>query len=586
MPRVYSGDNAVRKRTGDVGASEPCSFADLRLSAPILRGLESAGYVNPSPIQLAAIPLGRFGVDLIAQAKSGTGKTCVFSVIALEALDLDLELPQVLVIAPTREIALQIQSVICEIGKFLVSSSNKPLSCHAFIGGMSVSRDKQHAQHCHVVVGTPGRLQALVQSHGLLINSIRLLIADEADKLLDSSFNGFLESVLTSMPARKQVIALSATFPPAQRALLIKHMRNPKFILLNPEAPSLMGVRQFYVDIVQHGHSLQVQLQKLQVVVHTLNSVRFYQCIIFCNNRSLSRRLVDTLNDSGWPSALICGTMLQSERNAAIRALRSFELRVLVSSDLTARGLDIDRINLVINADMPQDAETYMHRVGRTGRFGSYGIAVSLLLPDELAWLTQKAAEFEFEFEQLPEEIPDELYAYELESTEDQTAMKKLELIHQAALLTREQNLQNVQHEEDEQSQQPLHKEEQVRTEDAGVQPAATEPCFSEASQMIATYTSTQSHHGYPQPSWNHSQDSSQHYEVSKPQYCYNHELQHGRACNNFQVPLHASPHPQLRAQQYWSSHYVSLPRPQFVSQPSFVVPGGKPNHDYCQYHR
>ena len=141
-----------------MGTKEPCSFSDLRLSPDILQGLEAAGYVSPSPIQLAAIPLGRFGVDLIAQAKSGTGKTCVFDVIALESLNLNVRQPQVLIVAPTREIANQIQSVISRIGKYMVDQDQNPLSCHTFIGGMPLNKDKKNADSCQIVIGTPGTL--------------------------------------------------------------------------------------------------------------------------------------------------------------------------------------------------------------------------------------------------------------------------------------------------------------------------------------------------------------------------------------------------------------------------------------------
>ena len=344
MPRVA----APRARTDDVTQRDPCSFSDLRLSAPILQGLQAAGFVTPSPIQLAAIPLGRFGVDLIAQAKSGTGKTCVFSVIALEAVNVELRHPQVLICAPTREIAQQIQTVVSQIAQFIRSSLDQVLSVHAFIGGMPIKEDRLVAPHCQIAVGTPGRLEALIESHELPLNAIRLFIADEADKLLDESFQPHTLAIMDALPVRKQLIAVSATFPKSHRDLLEHRMRQPKYVLLNPTDPALAGVRQFYAKVEPHAHSLVVQRSKLSQLLNILESIKFFQCIVFCNNWSLARKTAQQLTKAGWPAAAIQGNMAQAERTAAVAALRSFELRILVSSDLVARGVDVDRCAILL----------------------------------------------------------------------------------------------------------------------------------------------------------------------------------------------------------------------------------------------
>ncbi|KAL4226434.1 DEAD (Asp-Glu-Ala-Asp) box polypeptide 20 [Mactra antiquata] len=363
-----------KSRTGDVIISESVNFNNLLLSQPVLNGLKNAGFIRPSPIQLKAIPLGRCGLDLIVQAKSGTGKTCVFSVIALESIVTETASTQVLVLAPTREIAVQIWDVICSIG-----SAINGLQCHTFIGGMPLHEDRMKLRKCHIAVGSPGRIKQLIECGALHTDSIRLFILDEADKLLEDSFQDQINWIYSSLSENKQMLALSATYPEYLAQHLIAYMRNPTFLRLNISDPALLGIRQYYQTVTYHPMSHIVFEEKTKVLFNILSSISFQQCLVFSNLQSRAQTLADLLTKSGWPTSCIAGRLDQTERNNAMAQLKTYKCRVLISTDLTSRGIDADKVNLVVNMDLPKDHETYLHRIGRAGRFGSFGIAISLI---------------------------------------------------------------------------------------------------------------------------------------------------------------------------------------------------------------
>eukprot|EP01052_Picozoa_sp_SAG31_P028893 SAG31_NODE_2828_length_5028_cov_6.670116_1_plen_1050_part_00 len=336
--------------------------------------------------------MGVCGSDLIAQAKAGTGKTCVFAVVALEMISLQQSVPQAIILAPTREIAQQIRDVVSGIGEFCPG-----LKCSAFIGGTSVHRDEEQVRNTHVVVGSPGRVAGLIADEVLNTTLVRLLILDEADKLLHGAFTEQVTFIVSALPDRKQVLAFSATYTRTQRETLSRWMRAPNFVLIDSEEKagvSLEGVTQFFQRVedaeVESSRndslppSFARHIKKIESLLQVLAIVPFHQCLIFTNNRSRSQDLVRVLMEHGYPAAAISGDMPQTQRNAAMSRLRALQLRVLVSTDLTARGLDVENINIVINLDLPEKAETYIHRVGRTGRFGTRGLAITLVTDDEL----------------------------------------------------------------------------------------------------------------------------------------------------------------------------------------------------------
>ncbi|NXP54819.1 DDX20 helicase, partial [Heliornis fulica] len=381
----------------------PSDFGSLLLSAPVLAGLEAAGFHRPSPVQLKAIPLGRCGLDLIVQAKSGTGKTCVFSTIALDAVLLDSPATQILILAPTREIAVQIHAVITTIGIKM-----EGLECHVFIGGTPLNQDKVRLKKCHIAVGSPGRIKQLIELDYLNTASIRLFILDEADKLLEEgSFQEQINWIYSSLPANKQMLAVSATYPESLANALTRYMREPTFVRLNPTDPSLIGLKQYYKIVNSHPLPHKTFEEKTQHLQELFSKIPFNQALVFSNLHSRAQHLAEILTSRGFPAECISGNMDQNQRLDAMAKLKQFHCRVLISTDLTSRGIDAEKVNLVINLDVPMDWETYMHRIGRAGRFGTLGLSVTYCCRGEEENIMMKIAQkCNLQLLPLPEPIP------------------------------------------------------------------------------------------------------------------------------------------------------------------------------------
>nr|XP_020636282.1 probable ATP-dependent RNA helicase DDX20 [Pogona vitticeps] len=361
-------------RTRDAHVQDgPEDFGSLLLSAPVLEGLKAAGFLRPSPVQLKAIPLGRCGLDLIVQAKSGTGKTCVFATIALDSLILESPVTQILILAPTREIAVQIHAVITTIGIKM-----EGLECHVFIGGTPLNQDKLRLKKCHIAVGSPGRIKQLIELDYLNTASVRLFILDEADKLLEEgSFQEQVNWIYSSLPANKQMLAVSATYPESLANTLTRYMRDPTFVRLNATDPSLIGLKQYYKVVNSHPLPHKTFEEKVEHLQELFSKIPFNQALVFSNLHSRAQHLADLLTWKGFPAECISGSMNQNQRLDAMAKLKQFHCRVLISTDLTSRGIDAEKVNLVVNLDVPLDWETYMHRIGRAGRFGTLGLAVT-----------------------------------------------------------------------------------------------------------------------------------------------------------------------------------------------------------------
>ncbi|KAI9484666.1 P-loop containing nucleoside triphosphate hydrolase protein [Zychaea mexicana] len=352
-------------RSRDVQINEDVDFEALVQNKQLLKGLEQAGYARPSPIQLQAIPLGRLGVDLIAQAKSGTGKTVVFGVISLEAIQTDIKTPQVLMVAPTREIAIQIRDVVRNLAKYTPG-----VHCEAFIGGIATHTDVKRLKNCQIVVGTPGRLMALLHSNSLNTNDIKLFVMDEADKLMSDVFGQQVQYIHGKLPKKKQTLAFSATFTEELLETFQSLMYEPQIVRLTTDVPELEGKSKHIISTDRKR--LKMYKAKFETTAELLSKIPFYQCMVFVNSAPRAVELSKWLTQEGWMSGHISGSLTQVQRISVMEKMREFKLRVLVCSDLIARGIDIDRVNLVINIDYPREADTYMHRVGRTGRFGKF----------------------------------------------------------------------------------------------------------------------------------------------------------------------------------------------------------------------
>ena len=276
---------------------------------------------------------------------------------------------QALVLAPTREIAVQIWEVITRVGKYMPD-----LKCHAFIGGMSVEEDKKNLKTCHIAIATPGRMKHLMEQEVTGFEHVRFLVLDEADRLLDSSFKENIIWIYKQLPASKQMLTLSATYPESLAQHVTKFMESAVFVRLNSDDPALLGVMQYYKTVPNHYNQHQVYFSKRSELLKILNMVDYNQCLVFSNYQFRSESIANDLNFEKFPTACITAGMDQKDRLVAINKLKDFQCRVLVSTDLTCRGIDAEFVDLVINFDVPNCYETYLHRIGRGGRFGQLNI--------------------------------------------------------------------------------------------------------------------------------------------------------------------------------------------------------------------
>ncbi|CAG9833112.1 unnamed protein product [Diabrotica balteata] len=360
-------------RTKDVVVVENVTFDSLLLSEKVSKGLTKNGFKKPSPVQLKSIPLGRCGFDLIVKSKSGTGKTLVFSLIALESLSTHLKKLEVLILSPTREIAVQSQDFIKQIGCFF-----EGLKVESFIGGLPLVEDKQKCQNCNIAVGTPGRIKHLILDKTLNVNSVKLFVLDEADKLMESSFRNDINEIYNSLPTKKQIITTSATYPNQLEEFLSKYMLSPTHITAELESPLLLGLKQFVVVTKQYSNAAQQLKAKTDEMIDIFTNISFTQCLVFSNFQTKAESLSNILNQKRWPSTYISAAQTQEQRLEAVSVLKEFKCRIMLSTDLTARGIDAANVDLVINFDIPIDAMTYLHRMGRAGRYGSSGVCINL----------------------------------------------------------------------------------------------------------------------------------------------------------------------------------------------------------------
>jgi ATP-dependent RNA helicase DDX20 len=404
------------------------TFADLQLDDMLVRAMRESGHASPSPVQMNVIPLGRFGCDVIAQAKSGTGKTLTFVVVALERVEATRRRTQVLVLAPTRECAMQTHDCFVEVISKL-EDGRRDVKTAVVVGGLSVKEDRARlATHPHVVVGTPGRTRQMLDEGAMACDGVRLLILDEADALLSGTFERDVLFAYSMLPERKQVCAFSATYSKELIDGLERLMRAPQKVMLCESTTALRGVRQFYSLIEENTQSSRADVisAKEARLLKICSDISFHQAIIFVRRTAWGEALAKRLSSHGLKAAFTAGSLPQERRMQVMEQMRNFQLRILVSTDLTARGVDLTHVNLVINLDLPQDGATYMHRIGRTGRFGTYGIAVAVLTFDELESLRAGLeSERGGDIEPLPEVIPPSWYDYELDN-DDATLFQAL----------------------------------------------------------------------------------------------------------------------------------------------------------------
>ena len=352
------------------------AFDDMPLPSEILRGIYAYGFEKPSKIQEKAIVPIVEGHDVLAQAQSGTGKTGTFVIGSLPKIDVTLMKPQVLVMVPTRELAQQIAKVVSGIGGYM--GEGKGVRVHTATGGPPVHDDIRALDRgVHFLIGTPGRIYDLLNRKAFSTNTIRILILDEADQMLEDRFREQVHCILSmGFPTSTQVALLSATMIPEVVEVARSLLRNPVQILLPAEEVTLEGIKQYYVQVDRED-------QKLDTLCDLYEHLNISQAIIYCSTRQKVEWLSDQMVRRGFDLKFIHGDMDLHERRAQMEAFRSGQCRVLISTDLLARGIDVQQVSLVINYELPAQRENYIHRIGRSGRFGRKGASINLVTDRE-----------------------------------------------------------------------------------------------------------------------------------------------------------------------------------------------------------
>jgi len=345
------------------------SFRDFLLKPEILRAINDCAFEHPSKVQEEAIPDGLAGNDIVAQAKSGMGKTAVFVVVTLERINADDGL-QCVCVVHTRELAYQVAK---EFERFKTYIEPK-ITVHAIYGGIPLPQQEKDLKDDppHVIVACPGRLKVLIQRKALDMSNLKVFVIDEVDKVLEKAdMRQDVQEIFYKTPKNKQTMCFSATMPAEIKGTVMKFVRNPKEIFIDADKLTLHGLSQFYIKL-EEG-------QKTRKLTDLMDILEFNQVVIFVRDRKRCHSLNKILQESKFPSIELHSDMDATERIATYNKFKKFEARIMVTTDLGARGLDIERVNIVFNYDFPIEADTYMHRVGRAGRFGNKGMAISFV---------------------------------------------------------------------------------------------------------------------------------------------------------------------------------------------------------------
>jgi len=396
----------ARKKTTDVTDTKGNEFEDFCLKRELLMGIFEKGWEKPSPIQEASIPIALSGRDILARAKNGTGKTGAYSIPLLEQIDASKDVIQGMIVVPTRELALQTSQIAIELSKHL------GIKVMVTTGGTNLKDDIMRIyEKVHLVVATPGRILDLMEKQVANMSKCRMLVLDEADKLLSQDFKGMLDKVISFLPRERQILLYSATFPLTVESFMRKHLKEPYEINLMDEL-TLKGITQYYAFVQerQKVHCLNTLFSKLQI----------NQSIIFCNSTQRVELLAKKITELGYSCYYIHAKMAQAHRNRVFHDFRAGLCRNLVCSDLFTRGIDIQAVNVVINFDFPKMAETYLHRIGRSGRFGHLGVAINLITYDDRFALHRIEQELGTEIKPIPRDIDKSLYVAEFHQEEDQ----------------------------------------------------------------------------------------------------------------------------------------------------------------------
>lgn len=393
-----AADAAPRKEVkGSYVSIHSSGFRDFLLKPEILRAIVDCGFEHPSEVQHECIPQAVLGMDILCQAKSGMGKTAVFVLATLQQLEPSENHVYVLVMCHTRELAFQISKEYERFSKYMAG-----VRVSVFFGGMPIQKDEEVLKTAcpHIVVGTPGRILALVNSKKLNLKHLKHFILDECDKMLESlDMRRDVQEIFRNTPHGKQVMMFSATLSKEIRPVCKKFMQDPMEVYVDDEAKlTLHGLQQHYVKLKEN--------EKNKKLFELLDVLEFNQVVIFVKSVQRCIALAQLLTDQNFPAIGIHRNMTQDERLSRYQQFKDFQKRILVATNLFGRGMDIERVNIVFNYDMPEDSDTYLHRVARAGRFGTKGLAITMVSDEGDAKILNEVQDrFDVNITELPEEI-------------------------------------------------------------------------------------------------------------------------------------------------------------------------------------
>jgi len=368
------------------------SFEDLDLKDNLLRGIFGYGFEKPSAIQKRAIKPFIDGNDVLAQAQSGTGKTATFTISLLQSIDESLKQSQGIILSHTKELAIQICDFVGNISKYM------NVSCCLSTGGISVNQNMENLfKNPQIIVGTPGRIMDMINKRALEIKYIKYVIIDEADEMLSLGFVDQIKTIFNSLVSNNLQVGLySATMPTEFFKISDRILRNPVKILVKKEELTLEGIKQFYVNVERIEH-------KFEVICDLYSNISINQSIIYCNSKKTVVELARRLNMNNFSVTAIHSDLTHSERVGIIKDFREGKSRILLSTDLLSRGIDVQQVSIVLNYDIPYIIESYIHRIGRSGRFGRKGVAINIITYQDIRKLHDIEKFYGTQIEELPE---------------------------------------------------------------------------------------------------------------------------------------------------------------------------------------
>lgn len=376
------------------------TFDAMNLKPSLLRGIYSYGFERPSAIQQRAIRPILSGRDVIAQSQSGTGKTAVFAISALQMLEDRMSDTQVIILSPTRELAEQSQRVVSSLGDYM------NVNCHACIGGKNLGNDirilsgESKNGTAQIISGTPGRVFDLIQRRALSTRALKAFIIDEADEMLRKGFKEQIYDIYRFLPPQTQVVLVSATLPMEVLDMTSKFMDDPVRILVKRDELTLEGIRQFFVAV-------EAEEWKFDTLTDLYDTLTITQSVIFCNTKTKVDWLAEKMKENHFTVSSMHGDMDQQQRDQVMEEFRSGSSRVLIATDLWGRGIDVQQVSLVICYDLPTDRELYIHRIGRSGRFGRKGVAINFVKNDDVQTLRDIEQYYSTQIDEMPMNVGD-----------------------------------------------------------------------------------------------------------------------------------------------------------------------------------